>query len=79
MFYLDTLLATLLADYTRVPHANPNIDGNGIPHRKSWGGEKKPMNLALISHKHSQNKKNSRVCIGVSTPPKNTPTPLSCQ
>ena len=39
MFYLDTLLATLLADYTRVPHANPNIDGNGIPHRKSWGKE----------------------------------------
>ena len=47
MFYLDTPLFT--AYYTRVLHANPNIDDNGICHRK-----KGPMNLVLISHKYSQ-------------------------
>ena len=35
-----------------VPHANPNIDDNGICHRNSWG--KNPMYLVFISHKYSQ-------------------------
>ena len=39
MFYLDTALFTQPADYTRVPHENPNIDDNGIRHRNSWEKE----------------------------------------
>ena len=39
IFYLDTFLFTKPADYTRVPHANPNIDDNGIHHRNSWEKE----------------------------------------
>ena len=42
--------------YTRVLHANPNIDDNGICHRK-----KRPMNLVLISHKYSQRNTNLEI------------------
>ena len=38
-FYLDAPLFTYPADYTRVPHANPNIDDNCICHRNSWEKE----------------------------------------
>ena len=38
---------------TRVLHTNPNIDNNGICHRK-----KRPMNFVLISHKYSQRNTN---------------------
>ena len=33
MFYLDKPLFTEPADYTMVPHANPDIDYNGIRQR----------------------------------------------
>ena len=35
MFYLDTLLFTQPADYTRVPHANLNTGDNSIRHKIS--------------------------------------------
>ena len=36
MFYLNTPFFTQPADYTRIPHASPNIDDNGIRHRNTW-------------------------------------------
>ena len=39
MFYLDKPLFAKPADYTRVLHANSNIDYNGIRQRNSWEKE----------------------------------------
>ena len=39
MFYLDKPIFTKPADYTKVPHANTNMDDNGIRHRNLWEKE----------------------------------------
>ena len=55
IFYLDKLLFTYPAGYTRVQHANPNIDDNGKCHRNPWEKEAYEFGLAqpqIFTEKH---------------------------